>query len=59
LVTSCYGNWNKLQPDGPLWLICRLLQPPVKILVRIPVSVNILHVHSFLLENFALLSLHL
>ena len=24
LVASCYGNRDKLRPDGPLWLICRL-----------------------------------
>ena len=24
LVASCHGNRDKLRPDGPLWLVCRL-----------------------------------
>ena len=27
LVPSRYRNWDKLRPDEPLWLVCRLYQP--------------------------------
>ena len=27
LVPSCYRNWDKLRPDEPLWLVCRLYLP--------------------------------
>ena len=42
LVASCYGNQDKLRPDGPLRLVCRLY---VYLLLYLPADLFIALLH--------------